>query len=186
MGYTPLDGVVMNSRSGAVDPGLLLHLLETNKLDVAELSDVLNHESGLKGLSGISADVRDLAAAKEQGHQRAALALEVFSARVSEGIAAMAAAMGGLDAITFADGTGENNPEIRAAILAPLTWMGIQIDEAANTDADPDVDVAAADSRVRICVIHTRESLMVAREVRACVGSTMHDEGQAAHHRAMI
>ncbi len=166
MGYTPLDGVVMGSRSGAVDPGLLLHLLEQGKLDVAALHDALSHDSGLKGLSGISADMREVSAAKDAGDERAALAVEVYAARIREAIGAMAVALGGLDAITFADGVGENCPEVRAAVVAPLTWLGVALDDAANTYAQPDVDVAQADARVRVLVIHTRETLMVAREVR--------------------
>jgi acetate kinase len=166
MGYTPLDGVVMGSRSGVVDPGLLLHLLEQGKLDVATLRDTLSHDSGLKGLSGISADMRDVSAAKDAGDARAALAVAVYTARIRESIGALAAALGGLDAITFADGVGENCPEIRAAIMTPLAWLGIALDDAANAHAQPDVDVAATDSRVRVLVIHTRETLMVAREVR--------------------
>ncbi|HEU5102413.1 MAG TPA: acetate/propionate family kinase [Roseiflexaceae bacterium] len=166
MGYTPLDGVVMGSRSGAVDPGLLLHLLEQGKLDVAALRDALGRESGLKGLSGVSADMRDVSAARQAGHKRAALAVAVYTARIREAIGAMAAALGGLDAITFADGVGEHCPEVRAAIIAPLGWMGIVLDDAANRSAQPDQDVATPEARVRVFVIHTREALMVAREVR--------------------
>jgi acetate kinase len=166
MGYTPLDGVVMGSRSGAVDPGLLLHLLEQGKLEVAALRDALSHDSGLKGLSGISADMREISAAKDSGDARATLAVEVYTARIRESIGALAAALGGLDAITFADGVGENCPEIRAAIVAPLAWLGVALDDAANAHTQPDADVAVADSRVRVLVIRTRETLMVAREVR--------------------
>jgi acetate kinase len=177
MGYTPLDGVVMGSRSGAIDPGLLLHLLEQGKLDVAALREVLSHDSGLKGLSGISADMRDVSAAREAGHKRAALAMEVYTARIREAIGALAAALGGLDAITFADGVGEHCPEVRAAIVAPLAWLGIALDDAANTRAQPDADVARADARVRVFVIHTRETLMVAREVRRL----LNDSSNTAH-----
>jgi acetate kinase len=166
MGYTPLDGVVMGSRSGGVDPGLLLHLLEQNKLDLAALHNALSHESGLKGLSGVSADMRDVSRAKDAGDEQAALAMEVYTARIREAIGAMAAALGGLDAITFADGVGEHCPEVRAAIVAPLWWLGATLDDAANAHAQPDADVARADARVRVMVIHTRETLMVAREVR--------------------
>jgi acetate kinase len=166
MGYTPLDGVVMGSRSGAIDPGLLLYLLEQEKLEIAALRNALSHEAGLKGLSGISADMRAVSAAKDAGDERAARAMEVYTARIREAIGAMAAALGGLDAITFADGVGENCPEIRAAIVAPLAWLGAALDDAANAHAQPDADVARADARVRVLVIHTRETLMVAREVR--------------------
>jgi acetate kinase len=171
MGYTPLDGVVMNSRSGAVDPGLLLSLLEQGKLELGALRHALEHDSGLKGLSGISADMRDVSAARDGGDTRAALAIAVYSARVREAVAAMAAAMGGIDALTFADGVGENCPEIRAEIVAGLTWMGVVIDATRNAAATPDSDISAPDARARVFVVHTRETLMVARAVRQVLGA---------------
>jgi acetate kinase len=166
MGYTPLDGVPMGSRSGSVDPGLLLSLLEQGKLEVDALREALSHNAGLKGISGLSADMRDVLKAKAQGNRRAALALDVYAARIREAIAAMAAAMSGVDALVFTDGVGENCPQVRAAIAAPLGWIGIQLDTAANDRARPDADVAAQEARVRVLVIHTREELMVARETR--------------------
>jgi acetate kinase len=171
MGYTPLDGVVMNSRSGAVDPGLLLSLLEQGKLELGALRHALEHDSGLKGLSGISADMRDLSAARDQGDARAALAIEVYTARVREAVAGMAAAMGGIDALTFADGVGENCPEIRAEIVAGLAWMGVGVDATRNAAATPDSDISASDARVRVFVVRARETLMVARAVRQVLGA---------------
>jgi acetate kinase len=171
MGYTPLDGVVMNSRSGAVDPGLLLSLLEQGKLELGALRHALEHDSGLKGLSGISADMRDLSAARDAGDARATLAIEVYTARVREAVAAMAAAMGGIDALTFADGVGENCPEIRAEIVAGLTWMGLGVDATRNAAATPDSDISASDARVRVFVVRARETLMVARAARQVLGA---------------
>jgi acetate kinase len=159
----------MGSRSGAVDPGLVLHLIETGRFDAPALREALSHDSGLKGLSGISADMRAVSAANDAGDTRAAIAVEVYTARIREAIGALGAAMGGLDALTFADGVGENCPEIRAAICAGLGWLGMTLDTAANEQARPDCDIATADARVRVLVIRTREALMVAREVRRLV-----------------
>jgi acetate kinase len=170
MGFTPLDGVMMSSRSGSLDPGLLLWLLETDKLTLKELREALEHESGLKGISGISADTRDLSEARARGDERAALALEVFVARIREAIAAMATAMGGIDTLTFADGIGENSPDLRAAIIEGLPWMGVRLDGAANAAAEPDRELSAEGAAVRSFVIHTREALMVARAVREALG----------------
>jgi acetate kinase len=169
MGFTPLDGVVMGSRSGAVDPGLVLHLIEMGRFDAPALREALSHASGLKGLSGISADMRAVSAANDAGDTRAAVALEVYTARIREAIGALSAALGGLDALTFADGVGENCPEIRAAICEGLAWLGITLDPAANEQAQPDSGVSTAGARVRVLVIRTREALMVAREVRRLV-----------------
>jgi acetate kinase len=166
MGFTPLDGVVMGSRSGAVDPGLLLHLLETGEFEAAALREVLSQDAGLRGLSGISADMRAVLAAKHTGNVRAALAIDVYTARIREAVGAMIATMGGVDALTFADGVGEHCPSIRAAICDGLGWLGIGLDAAANEDAQPDVDIATVASRVRVFVVRTREALMVAREAR--------------------
>jgi acetate kinase len=169
MGFTPLDGVVMGSRSGAVDPGLVLHLIEEGRFDAAALRAALSHDSGLKGLSGISADMRKVSAASAAGDTRAALAIEVYTARIREAIGALSATLSGLEALTFADGVGENCPEIRAAICAGLEWLGIVLDPVANAQAQPDCAIATADGRVRVLVIRTREALMVAREVRRLV-----------------
>jgi acetate kinase len=169
MGFTPLDGVVMGSRSGAVDPGLVLHLIETGRFDASALRAALSHDSGLKGLSGISADMRAVSAASAAGDTHAALAIDVYTTRIREAIGALSVALGGLDALTFADGVGENCPEIRAAICTGLAWLGITLDPAANERVQPDCDIAAADARVRVLVIRTREASMVAREVRRLV-----------------
>jgi acetate kinase len=166
MGFTPLDGVMMGSRSGSVDPGLVLYLLETERFDAPTLREALSTKSGLKGISGISSDIRQVFEAKDAGNERAALAIEIYAARVSEAIGAMLAALGGADAVTFADGVGENSPRTRAAICTGLEWLGLRLDSAANDAAQPDDDIAAREARARIFVVKTREALMVAREVR--------------------
>ena len=165
MGFTPLEGLMMATRSGSVDPGLLLHVLKHHDLDAARLEDVLNHNSGLKGIAGVP-DMRDLLEARERGDERASLALDMYTLRLREGIGAMAAHLGGLDALVFTDGVGENVAEVRRAAVEPLAWLGVELDPVANAHPKPDVDVSAKGSHVRVLVIHTREELMVARETQ--------------------
>ncbi|HWE62455.1 MAG TPA: acetate kinase, partial [Chloroflexota bacterium] len=165
MGFTPLEGLMMATRSGSVDPGLLLYLLTQQRLDAERLEDALNHRSGLQGIAGVS-DMRDLLEARSKGDARAALAFDMYTLRLREGIGAMATHLGGLDALVFTDGVGENAAEVRQATVEPLGWLGVELDADANAAAKPDVDVATIGSRVRVLVIHTREELMVARETR--------------------
>jgi acetate kinase len=166
MGFTPLEGLMMGTRSGSVDPGLLIHLLAHNYVDVPGLDQALNHESGLKGVSGLSGDMREIQAAVGRGDARAQQAFALYNARIREGIAAMVAAMNGVDALVFTAGVGEHSAEVRGAVAGALGWMGVALDEAANAAAHPDTDIATADSRVRLLVIHTREELVVARDTR--------------------
>ena len=166
MGFTPLEGLMMGTRSGSVDPGLLIHLLAHNYVDVSGLDQALNHESGLKGVSGLSGDMRDIQAAVGRGEARAQQAFALYNARIREGVAAMVAAMNGVDALVFTAGVGEHSVEVRTAVAGVLGWMGVALDEAANAAAQPDTDIATADSRVRLLVIHTREELVVARDTR--------------------
>jgi acetate kinase len=166
MGFTPLDGLVMATRPGAVDPGILTFLLMRGQLTPEGLQQALQHESGLKGVSGLSGDMRELLAARTAGHRQAALAFDLYVTRLREGIAAMTTHLGELDGLVFTAGVGEGAAEVRAAACAGLAWMGIGLEAAANARAVPDADVAASDSRVRVLVVHTREDLMVARQTR--------------------
>lgn len=166
MGFTPLEGLMMGTRSGSVDPGLLLYLLTQRHLNAGDLEHTLYYDSGLKGVSGISPDIREVISAKRAGHQLAELAFELYTARIREGIGAMAAAVSGLDGLVFTAGVGEGSADVREAVCRPLEWLGVAIDAQANAVASPDTDVATAGSRVRILVVHTREELMVARETR--------------------
>lgn len=172
MGFTPLEGLMMATRSGSVDPGLVLYLLAQQGVGADEMQQTLNRSSGLKGVSGISGDMRDIVAARAEGDERAALAFALYTRRVREGIGAMAAVLGQPDALIFTDGVGEHMAEVRASVAQPLGWMGIEIDDARNAAAAPDIDVATATSRVRSLVIHTREDLMVAHETRRIVASS--------------
>lgn len=164
MGFTPLEGLMMGTRAGSVDPGALLYVQQQHGLSADTLDDVLNHQSGLLGVSGVSSDMRAVEAAAKEGNARAGLALGLFAARVRAGIAAMAAALGGLDGLVFTAGIGEHAVEMRAAICAPLGFMGVALDPARNTAGAVDTDIAPADSPVRVLVIHTQEDRMIARE----------------------
>ncbi len=165
MGYTPLDGLMMASRSGAVDPGLLLFLVKTGRYNAAELEEVLNEESGLRGVAGGSGDLRDVRAAAEGGDPRASLALAAFIHRVSIGIGAMAAALGGLDALVFTGGIGERDAATRAEICAPLAHLGIRLDAARNAAATADAAVEA-EGALPAYVLHTREEWAMALAAR--------------------
>ncbi len=164
MGFSPLEGLIMGTRSGSVDPGVLLHLLRERKLSVDELDRALNHSSGLLGISGVSPDLAQIEAAASQGNTRAVLAFEMFADRVRSAIASLAATLGGVDAVVFTDRIGEHSPALRAAACNGLEFMGVQLDPEANELAKPDCDIAKRGSLARILVVHTREELMVARE----------------------
>jgi acetate kinase len=166
MGLTPLEGLMMGTRSGSVDPGILIHLLRHGGLTVDDIDDALTHRSGLLGISGVSSDLAQIEAAAANGNQRAQLAFEMFADCVRSAIGAYAVTMGGLDALVFTDRIGENSPALRAAACDGLECLGVRLDPQRNAACRPDTDIATADSAVRILVIHTREELMIAREAR--------------------
>lgn len=161
MGFTPLEGLLMGTRSGDVDPGLVLHLLREG-MRPDELDDLLNRRSGLAGMSGVSNDVRDVRAAAEQGSEGARAALEVYAYRVRKLIGAYAAAMGGVDGVVFTAGVGENDDRMRGTVLASLGFLGIEVDEEAN--AAGRAIVSADGSRVAVLVVHTDEEIMIAEQ----------------------
>jgi acetate kinase len=166
MGFTPLAGLVMQTRPGSLDPGILLWLLQHGGVDVATLSGVLEHGSGLKGLSGGSGDLRDLLAARDAGDADAALALAVYVHHLVREIGAMAASAGGLDVLVLTGGVGEHSPEVRAAAAARLGHLGVEID-GAQVDVTGDADITADGARVRTVVVTAAEDVEVARETRA-------------------
>ena len=166
MGFTPLDGLMMGTRSGSVDPGMLIYLLRHCGLTVDDLDDALTHRSGLFGVSGVSSDLAQIEAAASQGNQRAQLAFEIFADRVRSAIGALAVTMGGLDALVFTDRIGENSPAMRAAVCDGLECLQVRLDSQRNATCRPDSDIATDASAARILVIHTREELMIAREAR--------------------
>ena len=166
MGFTPLEGLVMATRSGSVDPGLLLWLLRHSGLSVEEVTSGLEQRSGLAGLTGGTGDMRDVVAAVARGEAAAVLALEVWLHRLRREIAAMAAAAAGLDALVFTGGIGEHQSGVRAATVAGLAFLGVAIDHARNDAATGDTDVSAADATVRTFVITSREDIEIARQTR--------------------
>ena len=162
MGFTPLDGLVMATRSGSIDPGLLLWLLEHGDLSSAELADALEHRSGLLALAG-SADMRELLGRTDEG---AELAIAIYLHRLCAGVAAMAAALGGLDTLVFTGGVGENAPAIRQRAADGLAFLGVGIDAGLNLAASGDSELTFGDARVRTLVIASREDVQIARAVR--------------------
>jgi acetate kinase len=169
MGLTPLEGLVMGTRSGDIDPGLLLYLLRSRNMTPEALDDLLNHRSGLKGLSGGTGDVRDLETASSTGDDRAALALEIFAYRVRKYIGAYAAALGGIDAIALTGGIGEHSPEMRARITRSLEFLGVRMDAALNQAASGRAAsrLTVDDSPTQVWVVPTDEERQIAREVGA-------------------
>ncbi|MDX1977484.1 MAG: acetate kinase [Pseudanabaenaceae cyanobacterium bins.68] len=168
MGFTPLDGLMMGTRSGAIDPGILLYLLKEHHYTPDQLDDLLNRQSGLLGISGVAADLRQLEDAIAEGNPRAKLAVEIFVHRVRQGIGAMAASLGGIDGVIFTGGIGENSARVRAAVCEGLKFFGIDLDLELNqrSPIDPHIDlnIARHGSPVGILVIHTQEDLEIARQ----------------------
>jgi acetate kinase len=165
MGFTPLEGLVMATRSGDVDPGLVLWLQDHAGLAAREISDTLERRSGVLGLAG-TADMRAVVASAAAGDERAGLAVDVYVHRLRAGIASMAAAMDGLDALAFTGGVGEGSAAIRAGAAAGLGFLGVGLDEARNAAAEGDTDIGASGAAVRTFVITAREDLEIAAEVR--------------------
>ena len=167
MGFTPLEGLVMATRSGSVDPGLLTWLVDRAGIAPDELADALEHRSGLLALAG-TADMRELLARTDD---QARLALGVYIHRLRGAIAQMAAALGGVDALVFTGGVGENAAAIRSDACDGLAHLGVRVDLAANRDVDGDGDVAAADAAVRVVVVRAREDLEIARQTRTALAA---------------
>jgi acetate kinase len=164
MGFTPLEGLMMGTRSGSVDPGILTYLMRQGRLQAQEIDDVLNKESGLLGISGISGDMRKILASIKQGHSRAKLAFDIYVHRLQAGIGAMVAVLGGIDVLVFSAGVGENSAEVRDATCKQLVFLGLKLDDAANAQHPPDGDIAAPDSAVRVLIIRAQEEWAIAKE----------------------
>ena len=167
MGMTPLEGLVMGTRSGDVDPGLLLYLLREQKMTPEQLDDLLNQQSGLKGVSGLSSDMRDIEKAAADGSKQAELSLALFAYRVRKYIGAYAAALGGVDAVAFTGGIGERSATMRTRICDGLSFLGLRLSADANQNADGKVAacVSESDAPVSVWVIPTDEERQIAREV---------------------
>lgn len=169
MGLTPLEGLVMGTRSGDIDPAIMEFIAKKENLDIDGIMNVLNKKSGVQGLSKLSSDFRDLEAAYYEGNELAINAVEVFSYRVAKYIGAYVAAMNGVDAIAFTAGIGENTTFVRTKILAYLGYLGISVDEEANAKRGEDMVISTPDSKVKVCTIPTNEELAICRETVALV-----------------
>jgi len=169
MGLTPLDGLVMGTRSGSIDPAIIKFLADNEGLTINEIDNILNKKSGVLGISGVSSDFRDLEAASAEGNERASLALEMFFHSVKGYIGRYASIMGGVDVVTFAGGVGENGPETRAAILSGHEFMGIKIDDAKNKTRGVEAEISSADSKVKVFVVPTDEELTIARDTKKII-----------------
>ena len=174
MGFTPLDGLVMATRSGSIDPGLVLWLAEHVRMPPAELAATLEHRSGLLGLAG-TADMRAILAAADAGEPDAVLALDVYHHRLRAAVAAMAAALGGLDVLVFTGGVGENAPAVRERAARDLAFLGVRVDQARNRAGGDDREISSAGAAVRAFVIAAREDLEIAHEVRDVLGVSKSD-----------
>ena len=170
MGFTPLAGVPMGTRSGDLDAGILEYLMNKYGMDIKEMLNVLNKKSGVLGISGVSSDFRDLEEAAKAGNDRAQLALDSFQYSVKKLVGAYAAAMGGVDAIVFTAGVGENDAVTRMAIASGLEFMGVKMDAEANNTRGHEAVVSAADSKVKVLLIPTDEELMIAMDTAESVG----------------
>jgi acetate kinase len=172
---------MMATRSGTIDPGILIYLLRHKGLDAEELDNALNYQSGLLGISGISSDLRQILS--ELPHNPdARLAVDVYVHRIVQTIGAMATTLGGIDALVFTAGVGEGSPEIRKRVCEKLKYLGLELDRAANENCKPDADISMPGSTARLLVIATREDLTIMRETRRLVGSSIsrHHENENA------
>lgn len=167
MGFTPLAGLPMGTRSGDLDAGILQYLMNKYQLNIDEMLNILNKKSGVQGVSGVSSDFRDLEDAAEKGNEQAALAVDMFNYGVKKLIGAYAAAMGGVDAIVFTAGVGENSVGQRLDIASGLEFMGVKMDAAANNCRGKEAFISAADSKVKVLLIPTDEELVIARDTAA-------------------
>ena len=169
MGLSPLEGLIMGTRSGDIDPSAIEFVANKEGLDLAGILGVLNKKSGVEGISGVSSDFRDLEAAAKEGNERAALAIDMFAYRVAKYVGSYAAAMNGVDVICFTAGIGENTGFIRKKVCDRLEYLGIQLDEAANSKRGEEIRISTDDSKVGVYVIPTNEELAIARETVALV-----------------
>jgi acetate kinase len=163
MGFTPMEGLVMQTRSGSLDPGLIMHLLTHGSYTIEKLDTVLFKESGLKALSGLSGDMKEIQAAMQDGNMRAQLAFDVFVQKVAQYVGFLVPILGGLQALVFAGGIGENSSGVRQAVCRMLTHLGVEIDQLKNETGKGDHDISSQQSKVKVLVIHTKEEWSMAQ-----------------------
>lgn len=166
MGFTPLDGLAMGTRCGSIDPAVVLYLMEKENLSIQEMDHILNKESGVLGISGVSSDFRDIEEAEGQGNERAGAALDIFAYRVAKYIGEYVATMKGVDAIVFTAGLGENSASTRQVICDYLRYLGIELDSYKNSLRGKPVEITTKQSRVQVFVIPTNEELVIARDTK--------------------
>ena len=183
MGFTPLDGLMMATRSGSLDPGILTHIQLKRGLDARAIEEALNRFSGLRGVSGISGDMREVLAAARAGHQRARLAVDLYAHRVRQAIGALVVTLAGIDALVFTAGVGENSAEIRAATCLGLGCLGLELDADANARCRPDADVARRNAVARILVLAAREDLAMLSDVVRVTAHAAASETRTSSYR---
>jgi acetate kinase len=164
MGFTPLEGLMMGTRSGSLDPGILIYLMRHRGYSAEDLDRVLNRESGLAGVSGVSSDMREILHQSAAGNDRARLALDIYLHRLTREAGGMVGVLGGLDALVFTGGVGENSAVVREALCRQFAFLGLLLDPAKNADPKPDRNIAADGSAIPVLVIHAQEELEIARE----------------------
>lgn len=169
MGFTPLDGIIMGSRSGSIDPAIVTYLMKEKGYSIEEMDEILNKKSGVLGISGVGTDFRDIRSAAKENNKRALLTMDLYGYQIKKQIGAYAAAMAGLDAIVFTAGIGEHAPEIRERALTNMEFLGIKIDlkKNDNQDVGEGMEISTEDSKVKVFVIPTNEELMIAKETLA-------------------
>jgi len=164
MGFTPLEGLMMGTRSGSVDPGILTYLMRQGQLNGEQIDELLNTKSGLLGISGVSGDMRKIVSAMKDGNSRAKLAFEIFVHRLRSSIGSMVAVLGGIDALVFTAGIGENSPEVRAAACANFGFLGVELDAAKNAQSPTDQEISRPSSLVRVLIVRAQEDWAIARD----------------------
>jgi acetate kinase len=174
MGFTPLEGLMMGSRSGSIDPGILLYLMREKGYTTDQIDEMLHKNSGLKGISGLSGDMREIAAAMAAGNPRAQLAFDIYVHRIRFHIGAMTTSLGGLDALVFTAGIGENSISVRSAVCEGFEFLNLQLDPGKNENRPIDQDVAGDESAIRVLVVHTQEDWAIARECWKFAGQVGH------------
>jgi acetate kinase len=180
MGFTPLEGLMMGTRSGSVDPGILTYLIRQDALTGQQLDEILNTRSGLLGVSGVSADMRRIVAEMKDGHSRAKLAFDMFVHRLRAGIGAMIAVLSGIDALVFTAGIGENTPEVRAAVCANFGFLNLQLDSTRNAQSPADQDISLPDSAIRVLIVCAQEDWAIARDCWRLTSSRIRTRASAS------
>jgi acetate kinase len=179
MGFTPLEGLLMGTRSGDIDPSVILYLMGKEGLTLGEANTLLNKHSGLQGISGISSDMREIIAEMKNGDKKAGYAFQVFTYRIKKYIGSYAAALGGLDAVVFTGGIGENSAEVRAASCEGMEFLGIEVDETRNTSGEKEKSISKAGSRVEVLVVPTNEEMVIALDTMDIVKNMTQEKGAA-------